>query len=396
MESSTNSFTEEERETIKRLVDKRAKLRGRKRYEEADSIRKSLRATHRVVLEESSDGTTRWYTEVEFMDAKRRKTEECRRQQRLKHFKMEEGSTTEMPQRNRNRMNRKVNAHRKKQKQRFAAFHQFLCDEKLLLKPSQSDSTASPLVLDICGGNGSLSWEIVRGQMNNVCSVVVDPMCMRLTRFKSTLLVKEALGKSNNSAEESVGQSVFPTDGNVGELKCSWLHPKVKATILNDCDLNKVKKHYTEIGFGKQFCGKFDSSFSKETVNETCAKLWENADLVLGLHPDQATDDIVEMSLTDKKVFAVVPCCVFPKLFPNRILRDGSRVKTHPQLVKYLLEKAEDFLGKGLLGKSSSSTPNCTEGKKYVVSSTVVENMPGPCNICIYGKYVENDVAPSC
>ena len=106
------------------------------------------------------------------------------------------------------------------------------------------------------------------------------------------------------------------------------------------------------------------------------------------MHPDQATDDIVEMSLRDKKAFAVVPCCVFPKLVPHRILRDGSPVKTHNQLVKYLLEKAQHFLDKKELTR--------VVGGKYEVLCTVIENMPGPCNTCIYGKYVNDEVAPMC
>jgi hypothetical protein len=41
---------------------------------------------------------------------------------------------------------------------------------------------------------------------------------------------------------------------------------------------------------------------------------------VIGLHPDQVTDSIVEAALKYSKPFAVVPCCVFPYLFPHRRL----------------------------------------------------------------------------
>lgn len=34
---------------------------------------------------------------------------------------------------------------------------------------------------------------------------------------------------------------------------------------------------------------------------------------VVGMHPDQATDAIVDFALACSKPFAVVPCCVFAR-----------------------------------------------------------------------------------
>ena len=68
----------------------------------------------------------------------------------------------------------------------------------------------------------------------------------------------------------------------------------------------------------------------------------------------QATDAIVEFAVLHKKPFAVVPCCVFPRLFPQRRIiadmlddaRDAALhnpgfpatkdVLTHIDLVAYL------------------------------------------------------------
>jgi len=38
------------------------------------------------------------------------------------------------------------------------------------------------------------------------------------------------------------------------------------------------------------------------------------------MHPDQATESIVDFALHFNKPFAVIPCCVFPRLFPNRFV----------------------------------------------------------------------------
>jgi hypothetical protein len=62
--------------------------------------------------------------------------------------------------------------------------------------------------------------------------------------------------------------------------------------------------------------------------------------LVVGLHPDQATEPILDYAVQEGCPFAVVPCCVFPRLFPDRrLVGEGGEalpVNTYPQLVEYL------------------------------------------------------------
>lgn len=87
--------------------------------------------------------------------------------------------------------------------------------------------------------------------------------------------------------------------------------------------------------------------------------------LVLGLHPDQATDPILEFALEVGAPFAIVPCCVFARLFPGRRLWGppgggatdsssgsggggvgegafdrGVPVESYPQLVEYLVQRS--------------------------------------------------------
>jgi hypothetical protein len=64
---------------------------------------------------------------------------------------------------------------------------------------------------------------------------------------------------------------------------------------------------------------------------------------VVGLHPDEATEAIVDYALAHNKPFAVVPCCVFAAQFPGRALKSGAPVATCDQLVGYLCEKGADF-----------------------------------------------------
>ena len=58
------------------------------------------------------------------------------------------------------------------------------------------------------------------------------------------------------------------------------------------------------------------------------AALFREASIVVGMHPDQATEPIVRAALRAGKPFAVVPCCVFKTHNTHRRLRDGSKVRT--------------------------------------------------------------------
>ena len=79
------------------------------------------------------------------------------------------------------------------------------------------------------------------------------------------------------------------------------------------------------------------------------AAIVDNSKVVLGMHPDEATESIVDWAISNKKGFCIVPCCVFARLFPNRRLptapagtgiASGSRqVRTHADLCEYLLRK---------------------------------------------------------
>ena len=61
----------------------------------------------------------------------------------------------------------------------------------------------------------------------------------------------------------------------------------------------------------------------------TWGALAREASCIVGMHPDQATEGIVDAALQAGCPFAVVPCCVFPTLFAaRRMAADGRRVTT--------------------------------------------------------------------
>jgi len=72
---------------------------------------------------------------------------------------------------------------------------------------------------------------------------------------------------------------------------------------------------------------------------ETCDELIKGCSLIVGMHPDEATVDIVDVALAKKINFAVVPCCVFHNKFPDRKLKSGKEVVEYPDIIQFILEK---------------------------------------------------------
>jgi len=64
-----------------------------------------------------------------------------------------------------------------------------------------------------------------------------------------------------------------------------------------------------------------------------------SCEILIGLHADGATEELVDFALKQGKGFAVVPCCVFAKKFPGRRLLSGGTVTSPAEFVQYLCEK---------------------------------------------------------
>ena len=77
------------------------------------------------------------------------------------------------------------------------------------------------------------------------------------------------------------------------------------------------------------------------SVVDACLK----AAIIVGMHPDEATGAIVEAANQLGKPFAVVPCCVFARKFPERrVQSDGRPVVLYEDLLAYLEGTGEDIL----------------------------------------------------
>ena len=104
--------------------------------------------------------------------------------------------------------------------------------------------------------------------------------------------------------------------------------------------LNKHQYRYLRKHVGAPLPAHVDRMFDAELMADPAhALLLRDATCLVGMHPDEATDAIVEQALALHKPFAVVPCCVFATQFEHRRL-DGAPVTTYEQLITYLCAKS--------------------------------------------------------
>eukprot|EP00571_Detonula_confervacea_P007240 CAMPEP_0172329958 /NCGR_PEP_ID=MMETSP1058-20130122/61151_1 /TAXON_ID=83371 /ORGANISM="Detonula confervacea, Strain CCMP 353" /LENGTH=319 /DNA_ID=CAMNT_0013047153 /DNA_START=188 /DNA_END=1147 /DNA_ORIENTATION=+ len=227
-------------------------------------------------------------------------------------------------------------------------------------------------VLDVAGGRGDLSW-ILRN-VDGVNSIIADPRIpnhRRLVKSVNFLL---------DHPEEAAIRSVegLPTHQPLAKLlprlianhgtsdACADLSsPKYLRIHVDDALVETQRKIllvltppgkddsivWDEYWGGEQcriesnkiyYGGTAPKTTSTENNQITDSRLalevFQSLDLIVGFHPDQATESTIDLALLLKIPFCVVPCCVFPSEFPTRNL-NGKRVRTHGELLEYLCAK---------------------------------------------------------
>ena len=98
-------------------------------------------------------------------------------------------------------------------------------------------------------------------------------------------------------------------------------------------------------------------------------RVLQNSSCIVGMHPDEVTDAIVETALHLGKAFAVVPCCVFASSWPDRLHPStGEPVRLLGQFLDYLQAKAPH------------------------VRRHVLRTLKGPTNIVIYAHALPTEM----
>jgi hypothetical protein len=189
-------------------------------------------------------------------------------------------------------------------------------------------------VIDIAGGKGMLLYELVCKQQ--VETATVDPRPMKLSSSQkkfvrkhlqpqgqelrhyrryfpfgpgATLPAAEAVaaGDALPPEEKAAGQTSVGSedwrDGGAGQAKDEDEKEK-KQWQEEEEQRKRIRKQ------------KQDEKYDEEGV-DLAARL-DACSMVVGMHPDQVTEAVIDYALANDKSFAVVPCCVFPSLFPQR------------------------------------------------------------------------------
>lgn len=159
---------------------------------------------------------------------------------------------------------------------------------EFVLKTFGREALASGPVLDVAGGRGSLAFELQA--VHGIEAVLVEPRVYengRLTRKQHKFLKRR-------------GESADTSD----------IVPKhVVAHVGDDFAVDH-------------------------------ARLLERCSALVGIHSDEATEWIIDTAIARNKPFCVVPCCVFPSLFPDRVHPEtAAPVVSHQDFVDYLCAK---------------------------------------------------------
>jgi hypothetical protein len=105
---------------------------------------------------------------------------------------------------------------------------------------------------------------------------------------------------------------------------------------------------------------------------EEVRRVLASSSAVVGMHPDGATEAIIDYGLATGKIFACVPCCVYSNFFPSRRDAHGRKVTRYDAFIDYLVAKAPGRIGVATLP---------FEGKNRVVYSLRLDQACAPCDV---------------
>ena len=170
-------------------------------------------------------------------------------------------------------------------------------------------------VVDIAGGRGMLALELALE--HGVPATLIEPRPLRLNksyrkRIRRWRRNRRAALRGSRDAESLGDVATEDVDDDATE----------------ESPIRHLQAAFHGVGSSA------DSSEVSEAVRRSS--------VVLGMHPDAATSPIVDAAIRLGKPFAVVPCCVFASLHPERRTPDGRPVATYEDLLEHLRAKAPD------------------------------------------------------
>ncbi|KAF4323347.1 hypothetical protein BBO99_00002048 [Phytophthora kernoviae] len=150
----------------------------------------------------------------------------------------------------------------------------------------------------------------------------------------------ESLGEERLTS----GTGVIDVAGGKGDIPIQlWIRRGIPTTLIDPRPMklgkfNRKLVAKSSAAGGRKMSPQLLCCLDDETI-QLHTDLFVDCSMLIGMHPDEATEAIVDAALTLHKPFAIVPCCVMSRVFPDRQCRDGTPVDTYETFVTYLLEK---------------------------------------------------------
>ena len=161
-------------------------------------------------------------------------------------------------------------------------------------------------VLDVAGGKGAIAVALI--ERHGISATVIDPLTRRGT----------AKGAGKKRARPRIIATPFsfePEKMSAPEASV-WAEAKCSVRVSNSdrsARTGAAAAHAENI----PDC---DQSSSASDALALVASLLKSCACVVAMHPDEATDSVMDAALACNKPFAVVPCCVFASKFSSRRL----------------------------------------------------------------------------
>ena len=237
------------------------------------------------------------------------------------------------------------------------------------MKGSSLKNDETGYVLDIAGGNGTLSYEFsVRYGVNSVLyerrkNIKLSSMMRRkmkkiiksykrsLNHLNSDIDTNNSINVSDEKMSSYATVSVSGNEKNVridktpmiDFLLCHSIRsaadssqvavkilPRVTESIENDTILPFFHiSEYFPI-YAKDILSSASSSdhivapsadnpsFYTSVESMSLLTLIRNCNMIIGVHSDEATECIVDIAISQQIPFCIVPCCIFNNLYPDR------------------------------------------------------------------------------
>eukprot|EP00571_Detonula_confervacea_P015906 CAMPEP_0172302942 /NCGR_PEP_ID=MMETSP1058-20130122/4580_1 /TAXON_ID=83371 /ORGANISM="Detonula confervacea, Strain CCMP 353" /LENGTH=441 /DNA_ID=CAMNT_0013013611 /DNA_START=86 /DNA_END=1411 /DNA_ORIENTATION=- len=248
-----------------------------------------------------------------------------------------------------------------------------------------NDAARDGVILDVAGGKGELSFELVNLTGAKDC-VVVDPRPLNLglveAKWEKGLFEPKRTGvfsKWYPACEEGCKDRkprsprhlrCFFDSGSflefVNAKECSEIE---RTNVQFGNEMERAKRivwtakglqHEDGASYNEENAHDGDSTAAqqsgsdrKDSINneETNTKsetivdptearsILQKCHLMVGFHPDQAAGEIIEFAMTQNIPWCIVPCCVYSNTFSQRKLKDGTKVTSYDHLVRWLCER---------------------------------------------------------